>query len=247
MKPTGRPKKKPDYNPEEIANTLRETLTESYLNPEPGEEAPDDPAHRQLELLAEEFSMTRIKVRKLLITAGYYETPISRRVNQLHQEGKSIAEIQEATGLKRSSVHSYLPYSKAIYKLEDATVTAERVRRYRSRKQSVEVLKKVIETGNQAAAEAALWGTLTLFQEYPFRTAKDLRFYYIIKGNEIFFTRKEKSVTRSTVNLAFEKAMELQQNGIKITGPKKLGCFGASYLYPIFIRIGVICDTRVKG
>jgi hypothetical protein len=104
----------------------------------------------------------------------------------------------------------------------------------------VEVLKKVIETGNQAAAEAALWGTLTLFQEYPFRTAKNLRFYYIIKGNEIFFTRKEKSVTRSTVNLAFEKAMELQQNGIKITGPKKLGCFGASYLYPIFIRIGVI-------
>jgi hypothetical protein len=80
MKSTGRPKKKPDYNPEEIATTLMETLTESYLNPEPGEEAPDDPKHRQLELLAEEFSMTRIKVRKLLITAGCYETPISRSV-----------------------------------------------------------------------------------------------------------------------------------------------------------------------
>jgi hypothetical protein len=104
----------------------------------------------------------------------------------------------------------------------------------------VEGLREVIETGNQATAEAALWDTLMLFREYPFRTAKNLRFYYIIKGNEMFFTRKEKSVTRSTVNLAFEKAMELQKNGIKITGPKKLGCFGASYLYPIFIRIGVI-------
>jgi hypothetical protein len=161
-------------------------------------------------------------------------------VNRLHQQGKSIAEIQEVTGLKRASVHSYLPYSKAIYKMEDTSVTAERVRRYRSRKQSVKGLKEAIEAGNLAAAEAALWDTLTLFQDYPFRTAKNLRFYYIIKGNEIFFTRKEKSVTRSTVNLAFEKAMELQKNGIKITGPKKLGCFGASYLYPIFIRICVI-------
>jgi hypothetical protein len=44
----------------------------------------------------------------------------------------------------------------------------------------------------------------------------------------------------ATVNLAFKEAIELQENGIKITGPKKLGCFGASYLYPVFIRIGVI-------
>jgi hypothetical protein len=118
--------------------------------------------------------MTRIKVRKLLITSGSYEASISREVNRLHQQGKSIAEIQKATGLKRASIHSYLPYSKAIYKLEDTTVTAERVRKYRSRKQSVEGLKEVIETGNQATAEAALCDTFMLFQEYPFRTRKNL-------------------------------------------------------------------------
>jgi hypothetical protein len=84
---TGRPKKKSDYNPEEIANTLTEALTESYLNPEPGEESPDDPKHCQLEVLAEEFSMTRIKVRKLLITAGSFETPISRE-NPLQKSRK---------------------------------------------------------------------------------------------------------------------------------------------------------------
>jgi hypothetical protein len=97
-----------------------------------------------------------------------------------------------------------------------------------------------MESGHQTAAEAALWYTLILFQEYPFSTAKGLRFSYSIKGNEIFFTRKEKSVTRATVNLALKKAMELQENGIKITGPKKLGCFGASYLYPVFVRIDII-------
>ena len=36
---------------------------------------------------------------------------------------------------------------------------------------------------------------------------------------------------------AFQKALEL---GEKATGPKKLGVFGASYLYPVFVRLGVI-------
>jgi hypothetical protein len=62
MKSTGRPKKKPEYNPEKITNKLLETLTESYLNPGPGEASPDDPKHKQLKLIAEEFSMTRLKV-----------------------------------------------------------------------------------------------------------------------------------------------------------------------------------------
>ena len=72
------------------------------------------------------------------------------------------------------------------------------------------------------------------------RTAKGLRFHYSIKGNEIYFSRKEKSVTRATANIALEKTVELQRKGVVITGPKMLRCFGASYLYPIFIRIGVI-------
>jgi hypothetical protein len=240
MNNVGRPKNKPNYDAENIRNQLIDAITESYLNPAAGEESSDDPKHRQLKYIAEEFSMTRLKVRKLLITAGVYETPISVEVNRLYRQGKTIAEIQEETGLKRASVHSYLPYTKAIYKLEDASVTAERIRKYRSRKQSVEALKEVMESGHQTAAEAALWYTLILFQEYPFSTAKGLRFSYSIKGNEIFFTRKEKSVTRATVNLALKKAMELQENGIKITGPKKLGCFGASYLYPVFVRIDII-------
>ena len=37
--------------------------------------------------------------------------------------------------------------------------------------------------------------------------------------------------------MAFRKALEL---GGAVAGPKKLGTFGASYLYPVFVRIGVI-------
>lgn len=88
-----------------------------------------------------------------------------------------------------------------------------------------------------------LWETLCLFQSYPFFTAKKLEFTYTIKGNEMFVSRKEKSETRATVILAFHKALSLQKAGLRITGPKMLGTFGASYLYPVFQRIGVILEV----
>lgn len=78
-----------------------------------------------------------------------------------------------------------------------------------------------------------MWEVLIAFEGYPFRTAKGLRFCYSIKGNEIFFSRKEKSVTRATVNIALENATKLKKEGSMITGPKMLRCFGASYLYPV--------------
>lgn len=51
----------------------------------------------------------------------------------------------------------------------------------------------------------------------------------------MFVDRKEKSITRATVIHAYHKALEL---GV-VTEPKKLNVFGASYLLPIFKRIGV--------
>lgn len=85
--------------------------------------------------------------------------------------------------------------------------------------------------------EQQLWNTLLVFQGYPFYTWRGLEFTYRICGNELFVTRKEKSITRSTIRIAFQKALELK--GI-VSGPKKLGTFGASYLYPVFMQIGVI-------
>lgn len=233
-----RPKKKPEYNSAEIAKQIVEAVTDAYLNPT--EDAADEQGHTYLNLLAEEFSMTPIKIRKLLITSGAYETPTSIAVNKLHQEGKTVKEIQQIMGLSSASVNGYLPYNKTIYKMEEATLTAERLRKYRLRKSAVEKLQADIDVKDMTIVCETLWETLMLFAGYPFLTAKGLRYYYTIKGNEMFFTRKEKSVTRATVNMALQAAINLQKDGIRITGPKMLGCFGASYLYPIFKRIGVI-------
>ncbi len=81
-----------------------------------------------------------------------------------------------------------------------------------------------------------LWSEMIRHQGSCFQTAKGLDFTYEIRGYEMFVDRKQKSITFSSVSMAYEKVREL--GGI-VTGPKKLGVFGASYLYPVFVRLGV--------
>ena len=88
--------------------------------------------------------------------------------------------------------------------------------------------------------EEILWKTLKRFENRTYYTSKKLEYEYRIRGNEMFVSRKEKSITRSTVVLAFKKALEIQQGGEIVKGPKKLGTFGASYLYPIFQQLDII-------
>ena len=75
-------------------------------------------------------------------------------------------------------------------------------------------------------------------------TGRNQQFSYIIKkrrdgsnSGEMFISRKEKSITKATVMIAFHKALELMDAEGSVSGPKKLGTFGASYLYPVFIRL----------
>lgn len=64
----------------------------------------------ELKLTAEEFGMSALKIRKLLITAGEF--------------GKS-------------SVNGYLPYTKTVYKPEELSPNAERINMFRSWQQAV--------------------------------------------------------------------------------------------------------------
>lgn len=100
------------------------------------------------------------------------------------------------------------------------------------------------EEGKLEELEELLWQVLAAVQEETFQTAKGLEFTYYIKGNEMFVSRKDKSLTRATVTLAFRTALTMQRNGEPVSGPKKLKTFGASYLYPVFQQIGVIRKTE---
>ena len=39
---------------------------------------------------------------------------------------------------------------------------------------------------------------------------------------------------------ALVRIQEREAAGELITGPKKIGCYGASYLYPVFLQLGII-------
>lgn len=224
-----RPKKFPDYNADKIQKELIKAVVESYE--ETGE----------LKITANEFSLSPLKIRKMLITAGVYWNEVSDEVNELYRQGKTVQQIMEITGLKKSSVNGYLPYSKIIYKSDIVSMNAARIQVYRKRKVSVELL-------NNKPDEDTLWSAITAFQDYPFHTFSGLPFLYKIPvGRKGILNRKlwvdrrdkSKSLTWSSVLLAYEKVRELDDKIVE--KPKDIGDIrGISYIYPIFYRFGLI-------
>ena len=81
-----------------------------------------------------------------------------------------------------------------------------------------------------------LWEKMEAVQGETFTTVRGLDFTYEIRGGEMFVDRRKKSITRATVKMAYDNALEL---GGVVKGPKKLKVFGASYLYPVFGKIGL--------
>lgn len=96
------------------------------------------------------------------------------------------------------------------------------------------------DTTRESAAEAQLWEKISAHAGENFRTFKGLTFTYTLRGGEMFISRKEKSITRSSIMGAYRTAARLMAAEGSVAGPKKLGTFGASYLYPIFETLGVL-------
>ena len=222
------PKRKPNYNG---ATTMQELLIAvcDYYGDPVDDRNSEDPDHVSLHDVADRFNITVMKARKLLITGGRYSTSLSRKVQELHAEGLTVAQITEEIGLKRASINSYLSYAHIIYNLPDISIKAERQKQYRVRKRN--------SVRTDVEREEKLWQELIYLQGCLFTTSKGLDFTYKIHGGEMFVDRKEKSITRATVMKAYGKVIEL--DGV-VKGPKTLGTFGASYLYPIFVKMGLI-------
>ena len=97
-----------------------------------------------LQSIAEVLNLNPIKVRKLLITAGVYESEVAEKVKNTFEEYRetkdyktSILSTANTLKLSKASVTSYLPYEKGVYfpntaDKEKISVGAERQRRYRA-------------------------------------------------------------------------------------------------------------------
>lgn len=201
-----------------------------------------------LQSIADVLNLNPIKVRKLLITAGVYESEVAEKVQDMFERYRktqdyktSILSTATVLGLSKASVTSYLPYEKGVYfpntaDKEKISVGAERQRRYRATKK----LRAV-------PTEEHLWEVVLMYQKVRFKTYSGLPFSYEVrKGRsgeytkELWIDRREnsKSLAWSSVLLALSNVKEV---GAMVDRPKALGDIrGVTYIYGMFYRFGLI-------
>ena len=201
-----------------------------------------------LQSIADVLNLNPIKVRKLLITAGVYESEVAEKVQDTFERYRktqdyktSILSTATVLGLSKASVTSYLPYKKGVYfpntaDKEKISVGAERQRRYR-------VVRKL----RTEPTEEHLWEVVLLYAGVRFKTYSGLPFTYEIrKGRdgqytkELWIDRREnsKSLAWSSVLLALGN---IKKVGEVVERPKALGDIrGVTYIYGMFYRFGLI-------
>ena len=201
-----------------------------------------------LQAIADALSLNPIKVRKLLITAGVYESDTAKHVQQTFNAFRetqsysdAVTSTMAALQLSHSSVTSYLPYAKGVYfpetaEAENISAGAERQRHYRA----VAALKK-------NPCEENLWKCVVAFRGYKFKTLSGLPFTYKLKKGrgdeftkELWIDRREgsKSLAWSSVMLAYHNIAKI---GEAVDRLKALGDIrGVSYIYGLFYRFGLI-------
>ena len=199
-----------------------------------------------LQAIGDELGLNPIKVRKLLITAGVYESEVAQKVQDTVEEYREIQDYKtsilstaNALQLSKASVTSYLPYQKGVYfpstaSKEKISVGAERQRRYRAMKR-----------WRADPTEENFWGVVLTYAGMKFKTYSGLPFSYEIKKGrngeytkELWLGRREKSksLAWSSIVLALKNI-----KGEVVDRPKALGDIrGVTYIYGMFYRFGLI-------
>ena len=229
----GRKKMKPEYD---AGKNLKEQMDAAVALYD---------SEMSLQAIGEELGLNPIKVRKLLITAGVYESDVTEKVQDTFEEYRetqdyknSILSTAAALDLSKASVTSYLPYKKGVYfpstEKEKISVGAERQRRYRAMKR-----------WRAHPTEENFWGVVLAYVGVKFKTYSGLPFSYEIKKGrngeytkELWIDRREKSksLAWSSVLLALGNI-----KGKVVERPKALGDIrGVTYIYGMFYRFGLI-------
>ena len=229
----GRKKLKPEYDAGKNLKEQMESAVALY------------DSEMSLQAIGDALNLNPIKVRKLLITAGVYESDVAEKVQDTFEEYRETQDYKTALlstaaalDLSKASVTSYLPYQKGVYfpstEKEKISVGAERQRRYRAMKR-----------WRSDPTEENFWGVVVAYAGVKFKTYSGLPFSYEIKKGrngeytkELWIDRREKSKS-----LAWSSVL-LALGNIKdevVERPKALGDIrGVTYIYGMFYRFGLI-------
>lgn len=88
--------------------------------------------------IAHQLGISEQKVRKILITAGAWSSPLSEAIARMIKDGKDIDEIADALNISRNAVLSYMPYDRGMQGAEYPTINALRIRKCRAKKKEGE-------------------------------------------------------------------------------------------------------------
>ena len=228
----GRKKLKPEYDAGKNLKEQMESAVALY------------DSEMSLQAIGDALNLNPIKVRKLLITAGVYESDVAEKVKNIFEEyfetqdyKTSILSTANTLQLSKASVTSYLSYKKGVYfssTAEKISVGAERQRRYRAMKR-----------WRTDPTEENFWGVVVAYAGVKFKTYSGLSFSYEVrKGRNGKYTKelwidrrvKSKSLAWSSIILALGNI-----KGEMVDRPKALGDIrGVSYIYGMFYRFGLI-------
>ena len=216
----GRKKLKPEYDAGKNLKEQMESAVALY------------DSEMSLQAIGDELGLNPIKVRKLLITAGVYESEVAEKVQATFQEYRetqdyktSILSTANTLKLSKASVTSYLPYRKGVY----FPSTAE----------------KAMKRWRADPTEENFWGVVLAYAGVKFKTYSGLPFSYQIKKGrngeytkELWIDRREnsKSLAWSSIVLALKNI-----KGEVVDRPKALGDIrGVTYIYGMFYWFGLI-------
>lgn len=158
---------------------------------------------------------------------------------------------------------------KAVCGMDLKSEDAEQIQHQRENRESGRAEREnAIEQLRRDSSSVSLWKAVIAFAGETFKTSgrgsrPGIQFTYRVSepgsragrryagetvdgyGNELWIRvndkEQKKSISRSTVDLAYSNAREIMMTEGKVSGPKKLRVPGAgSYLYCLFIRFGVI-------
>ena len=229
----GRKKLKPEYDAGKNLKEQMESAVALY------------DSELSLQAIGDELGLNSIKVRKLLITAGVYESEVAENVKNTFEEYRetqdyktSILSTAATLEISKASVTSYLPYQKGVYfpstEKDKISVGAERQRRYRAMKR-----------WRADPTEENFWGVVVAYAGVKFKTYSGLPFSYEIKEGrngeytkELWIERREKSksLAWSSIVLALKNIKEKV-----VERPKALGDIrGVTYIHGMFYRFGLI-------
>ena len=206
----GRKKLKPEYDARKNLKEQMESAVALYEE------------KCSLQDIADALALNPIKVRKLLITAGVYESEVAKKVQDTFEEYRETQDYKKGV------------YFPSTADKEKISVGAERQRRFRAMKR-----------WRENPTEENFWDVVVSYSGVRFKTYSGLPFSYEIKKGrngeytkELWIDRREngKSLAWSSVLLTLKNIKREV-----VDRPKALGDIrGVTYIYGMFYRFGLI-------